>query len=288
MRYLKRGIFRRTCSLAMFTKVARLVSVARIVVVASLVIIATVASGGERANAAPASGTDSPAADALWNRAVAVAGRNRNWVARSFTEDRQVFNEDEELKEKTFTRFAVVGAARSALRLRVESSVKNGEDNLTAARAELAKRESRNQDKKDPENPFAPENQSRVTHKALDPTRDLTVNGVRLKAFAFTQTTDRGVWDGVAYLDPRTGIPGRLRSAARIPTLPPPVDEAEKKVKLHSLVVVVDYATSDPAQWRATGMQLNMKISIPIAPFITFDGIVRNRYDFQNYERVPD
>jgi hypothetical protein len=227
--------------------------------------------------------------DPLWMKAVAIAGRNDRWVARRFSEDQRVYDADGELKESTVSTFSVAGGTRKNLEVSVLTSVKNGADNRSAKAAELAKSREREErkagggNKKEAENPFAPDNQSRVEVRPLGPEKSTTIAGRGFRAFAFTQRTDEGIWDGVAWLDDRTGIPGRLVSAARVATLPKTEDE---DFHLRSLRVIVHFQTEDADRWRAQSVRLELEITYRVAPLLTFEGRVRNTYRFSQYERL--
>ena len=224
--------------------------------------------------------------DRLWQKAVAVADRNHHWVARSFSEQRRVFDADGDLRSSSDSRFVVSGPSRSALKVRVIASQKDGADNLAERQRELEKNQARqnNSGQQRAEHPFASENQSRVSYRALPASRDLEQNGRRYRAFAYTQRTERGTWDGVAYIDTQSGMPLRLVSQARVASLPPSED---KKARLRSLQVRVDYNTSSAQTWRAKAVHLQLELSYQLASLLSFDGRVKNIYHFQQYEIVP-
>ena len=261
------------------------------------VLVALIAAGWKSLSAAPggagsvtrapANGHDSPP---LWKKAVAVAKRNDRWVARRISEDQRVFDADGELQEKTLSQFAVDGDHRPALEIRVLSSQKNGADNRAAKTAELAKDRAKKKrrgaasgERDEVENPFAPNNQARVRVRALGPDRNAVIAGRPCQAFAFTQTTREGVWDGIAYLNATTGISQRVISTARVATLPAPEDDAFRMKKLR---ITVDFESEDPLRWRARTVRLNLEMSYRIAPLLTFEGRVRNTYRFSRYERL--
>lgn len=241
--------------------------------------------------AAPLKETGRRGSDPLWAKAVAIAGRNDRWVSRSFTEDERVYDSAGDLEATTLSTFSVSGKTKATLKARVETSVKNGVNNKAKRSEELAKTEARDKkkaggNKDEAENPFAPANQSRLTVRALPAEKNTTIDGRTFRAFAFTQTTDEGIWDGVAWLDESSGIPGRLVSKARVATLPEPTDPEEKRFRLRSLRVTVNFQTKDVRQWRASSLRVDMEITIRIAPLLTFEGRVRNTYRFSKYERL--
>ncbi|MCR9141588.1 MAG: hypothetical protein NXI24_04990 [bacterium] len=247
------------------------------------------APGDRDGDARPLRESADGAVDPLWAKAVAIAGRNDRWVARRFSEERRVYNAAGELKETTQSTFAVSGAEKSDLAVRVLTSLKDGADYRAAKAAELAKsrerekRRSGGDGKKEAENPFAPENQARVQARPLGAERTITIAGRSFRAFAFTQKTATGPWDGVAYLDAQTGAPGRLISTARVATLPPSDDAA---FELRGLRVRINFAFAELDRWQARTVRLDLKIRYRVAPLLTFEGRVRNTYRFSQFERL--
>lgn len=230
--------------------------------------------------------------DPLWQRAVAVAGRNANWVPRRIVEQQQVLSQSGDLHEASRTVLLLQGERQSRLRTVVQSSTKNGVDQRAAKQAEIDAEQAAKAGKGDAgspdwdNGPFAPENQAQVSYRALGPKHDLTENGRKLRAFAFTQRSDEGVWDGKTWLDAKSGMPVKLESTARVSTLPPDPQAKEHEFELKSLHLSARYLADSPQSWRATSMRMHMKIRVKIAPLVYFEGRVVNRYEFSQYARV--
>lgn len=210
--------------------------------------------------------------DPLWQKAVAIAGKNKDREAGRIVENVLVRDADGETVAVSESVYGNDGGE-----LRVLRSVKNGEDN-TANKAEELRKAKRPPGRA--KSPFDPERQDQVQAERLE--RVDAIGGRKCRAFTYRQQIDGATWSGLAFLDVQTGRPCKLSGSGK------PAAERDD-VTVHGANFTVLYnegGANDP--WYAESFVLHLRITAQPLPLIHFEGTVRSIYTFTNYRQVSE
>ena len=236
-----------------------------------------------RGSAEPAA---APGAAGLWQKAVAIHRRNRDWYPERISVLSEVLNRRSEPTSVTQLYFSLRLGADGRLRTDLTRALKNGEDTTEKMRSKVtignpkegqAAEGGNTYSVSISDSPFNPERQEAVRFKASGEKRPLF--GHLCQRFEFSyQTTivNRGereklTWSGMAWLEEGSGVPVKLEfSLAPLPS------------RIRSLWAIYLYDTARPDKW-----VLN-KITISgHGGFLFFTKRFRTTTIFSQYRRAP-
>ncbi len=197
----------------------------------------------------------------LWQKAVEVYRRNRDWYPQKITILSAVLNRRNQTTSVTQFFFSMRMNADGRARTRLERALKNGADMTEKMRSRVTIRNPREEMAPADENtysvsisasPFNPRQQREVSFTASEEVQVLFGHSCRRFDFTFgTDIVNKGVakkltWTGMAWLEQGSGVPVKLEfSLAPLPG------------KIRSLWVVYNYETKRPDHWVVKNVTLS-------------------------------
>lgn len=210
---------------------------------------------------APASGADAPKHDPLWEKALAVAARNRSWRPRRVMEDEKLIDRKGKLARRTESVFEIVRDDKGRHQGKLIRAVRGGEDVTEVRRKELKKREQREFFK--PENDvFSPKWNATNTATRTDLRHEF--EGRLCVGFEYTMEARDATWVGVAFLDAETGVP-------RLITVVPDRFPVNENVKIRNMTMELHFKEVD-AHWFLERIEISTNIEAKVSVFFTWKG----------------
>jgi hypothetical protein len=256
-----------------------------IVPVLALALLAVAPPEGNGPGRAP-SETSTSAAAGLWQKAVAIHHRNRDWYPERITILSELLNRHQEPYSVTQIFFSLRRDADGRLVTEITRALKNGKDTTEKMRSKVTisspdkGMDSENENSYSvsiSDSPFDPERQAAVSYSASGEKRVLF--GHRCRRFDFTYRTtivrkgDREdlTWSGMAWLEEGSGMPVKLEfSLDPLPGL------------IRSLWTIYLYDTSRPDRWVLS------KVTIAgHGGFLFIKKRFRSTTTFSHYRRLP-
>lgn len=204
------------------------------------------------------SAQEPPEMDSLWQKAVALAEANQNWVPGLITNTVEAVNKKGESKgivEETWIRLSL--GENGEIAEEFVKVIEKGKD-VTEKRKQEAERVEKSENESEVEeeesgeitmsggSPFNPEVQERITLKRTD--RIEEIEGRRCIVYEFTHEIEEGrTLKGTTWLEEETGIPLKRQFS------PNPLPKHVKRMQ-HT----VNYAITPEGAWRAKGMQIEV------------------------------
>lgn len=222
-------------------------------------------------------GTASGAAgerDPLWAKALALTGKNLERRPGKMDEEVSIYTLKGELKRHTVSTFTFVKGEDGEPRPSLVKATREGKDVTEERQQELKRRKTRGKLFKDEHNIFHPSwyqtnEVRRTTHKE-------TIGGHPCVAFEYSVKTQDGSWDGVVYLEEKSGIPRRIVSA-------PDKVPGQEDVDAWDVSLEFNYAYSSPDDWHLKSLVISAKFKTKVAYLIPFTGRFRSVMTFGQY-----
>jgi len=241
--------------------------------------------GGSEARRSPDPAA-APGAHGLWQKAVDIHRRNRDWYPEKISVLSEVLNRRSEPTSVTQIFFSLRLGADGRLRTELTRALKNGEDTTEKMRSKVTIRSPGEGLDPDSENtysvsiadsPFNPERQKAVSFSASGEKQLLF--GHVCHRFEFTyQTTivnkgerEKLTWSGMAWLEEGSGLPVKLEfSLSPLPS------------RIRSLWAIYLYDTARPDKW-----VLNKVTISGHGGFLFITKRFRTTTTFSQYRRAP-
>lgn len=234
----------------------------------------------------PADPTASAAPAGLWQKAVSIHRRNRDWFPERIAILSEVLSRSGEPSSVTRLFFSLRPGAGGRLNTELTRALKNGEDTTSRMREKVRISDPRkggetgDQDSYSvsiSDSPFDPERQAAVSFSASGETRLLF--GRHCQRFEFTyQTTivSKGekkklTWSGMAWLEEGSGIPVKLEFS--LAPLPP---------RIRSLWTIYLYEAARPEKWLLTKVTISGQ-----GGFLFIKKRFRTTTTLSSYRRLP-
>jgi hypothetical protein len=256
-----------------------------IVPLLALALLAVAPPRGNGPGRAP-SETSSAAAAGLWQKAVAIQRRNRDWYPERITILSELLNRHDEPYSITQIFFSLHRGADGQLHTELTRSLKNGEDTTEKMRSKVTIGTPGKGMDTDNENtysvsisdsPFDPERQGAVSFRTSGEKRLLFGHSCHRFEFTYQTTIVRKgeienlTWSGMAWLEEESGLPVKLEfSLDPLPGL------------IRSLWAIYLYETARPDQW------VLRKVTISgHGGFLFIKKRFRSTTTFSHYRRPP-
>ncbi len=227
-----------------------------------------------------------PGAAGLWQKAVAIHRRNRDWYPERISVLSEVLNRHGEPSSVTQLTFSLRPGADGRLRTDLTRALKNGEDTTEKMRSKVTISNPKEGQAAEggytysvsiSDSPFNPERQEAVSFTASNEKRLLF--GHPCQRFEFTyQTTivskgkrEKLTWNGMAWLEEGSGLPVKLEfSLAPLPS------------RIRSLWAIYLYDTARPDKWILNEITISGH-----GGFLFFTKRFRSTTTFSQYRRAP-
>jgi len=228
-------------------------------------------------SAAVAFGADAPKHDPLWEKALAVAAKNRSWRPRRVLEDEKLIDRKGKLTRRTESVHEILRDDQGRSTGKLVSATRGGVDVTEARREELSKRPKREFFK--PENDvFSPQWNATNTAPRTDLRHDF--DGRSHIGFQYTMEARDATWVGVVFLDGETGVP-------RLITVVPDRFPVNDKVKIRNLTMELHFKEAE-ARWFLERMEISTNIEAKVSVFFTWKGRSEVTLKFEDWHEVKE
>ncbi|MFH1531638.1 MAG: hypothetical protein ABIK09_13005 [Pseudomonadota bacterium] len=215
--------------------------------------------------------------DPLWEKALAVAAKNRTWRPRRVLEDEKLLDQKGKPARRTESVHEIFRDDQGRYQGRLVRATRGGEDVTEARRVELSKRPQREFFK--PENDvFSPQWNAAHTATRTDLHHDF--DGRSHVGFQYTMEARDATWVGVVFLDEETGVP-------RLITVVPDRFPVNENVKIRNMTMELHFKEAG-ARWFLERMEISTNIEAKISVFYTWKGRSEVTLTFEDWHEVEE
>jgi len=220
---------------------------------------------------------DAPKHDPLWEKALAVAAKNRTWRPQRVLEDEKLTDRKGKLARRTESVHEIVRDAKGRYHGKLVSATRGGKDVTELRGKELETRPKREF--------FKPENdvfsaQWNATNTATRTELRHEFDGRPHLGFQYTLEARDATWVGVVFLDEETGVP-------RLITVVPDRFPVNEKVKIRNLTMELHFKVAE-ARWFLDRMEITSNIEAKISMLFTWKGRSEVTLQFADWREVSD
>ena len=151
--------------------------------------------------------------DPLWDKAVAVAAQNEDWLPGRWDERQETLGAGGRVLGVLTRRISIGPGPEGALEVRLVRATRDGRDVTAGEREVLEDEKARFEETREEDNPFLRAVQGRVDPMRLNRMRE--IDGRVCAALAYGQRTADGEWMGTAWIEDETGLPVELQRKPR-------------------------------------------------------------------------
>ena len=223
------------------------------------------------------SAADAPKHDPLWEKALAVAAKNRSWRPTKVREDEKLLSPKGKLARRTLSAHEILRDEHGRYHGELVSATRGDKDITELRRKELAKRPQREFFK--PENDvFSPQWNATNTATRTDLRHDF--DGRPHLGFQYTMEARDATWVGVVFLDEETGVP-------RLITVVPDRFPVNDKVKIRNLTMELHFKEAE-ARWFLEHMEISTNIEAKVSVFFTWKGRSEVTLKFEDWHELKE
>ena len=219
------------------------------------------------------SGVDDP----LWQKAVAIASANENWVPGYVIHNEEVYSRIGIRQENTVTHSELHPYENRDVEVIFLKILQNGEDITEEFTEEFGDSMILEEDEYLIEHPFRPSSVTEVVYRRLNKRKN--VQGKKCIPYAFTFEDSRGTWEGTAWLEEESGTP--LLVQGTLVSVP----LTEKWYTVSALEVTTSFTSTKDGEWYADHAVIDSHIEVVIKLFQSYKSRIIETYTFKDYWR---
>ena len=236
-----------------------------------MVVLLTLVGGSGLASAG-----DAPTHDPLWEKALAVVAKNREWKPRRVLEDERLTHPKGGMFDRrTESVHEVYLDDEGRWRARLNSATRGGSDATEARRKELLKRPKREFFK--PENDvFSPEWNASNTAPRTELQHEFEGRGA--VGFQYTMEAREATWVGVVFVDAVSGVP-------RLITVVPDRFPVNENVTIRNMTMEFHFKEEAP-RWFLERLEIRSNIEAKLSALFTWKGRSEVTLRFEDWYEV--
>ncbi|MGQ9617026.1 MAG: hypothetical protein ACUVWJ_11585 [Spirochaetota bacterium] len=214
--------------------------------------------------------------DPLWEKAVEIASLNENWVPGYVIHNEAVYSKLGIRIENTETHSNLRKLQDGKVEVIFLKVLQNSRDITEQFKKEIGERIILEEDEYKVEHPFRSFLQQNVSFKRLNKRK--VINRKNCVLYEFTYRNEQGTWQGVAWLEEKTGTPVLVQG--RLITVP----FKDEWCTISGLETTISFYSNN-GDWYPESSIIDSIVEIGDNPSDVYKGRVKETYEFRDYWR---